>query len=593
MSTRGSPLSTALFVCVTLSLSSALTFGVTLKNALAAEPQPLSTAQAISPSALHRATPQNRFALVIGANRGHADEETLRYAENDATRVAQVLSKFGQVNPERMILMHSPTPSEVRRSFSDLRQRIQTISRSGPPLLKTSTRWRDERELRQPQEESQRGDDGSSVRAEKREVLLIIYYSGHADASSMHLGYEAFSFKELKRLSKETGAQLKIFLIDACRSGAFTRLKGAKPAQSFKIQAEDQLDVEGVAVISSASADEDAQESEQLKGGVFTQHLIAGLIGAADQSADQRISLSELYQYTYRETLKSTSKTRHVQHPSYSFQMRGRDDLMLTRLNDLRGFAQVSLQTNGGYLLIPERGSGPMIEASPDQKTTLLVEPGEYQVYFRSKRSLFEGKVDLKSGRTYPLDVSDLNQVPYGVSVRRGASRSGGIQTVNTSAWALTAGGLWLRPLRPSMSDRIGGQFGVSRHGTLFTQRLTFSWAESESDASERIGLSQRELGLSLSFIKHLDLAYISFGFGLTSGLSSVTHTFDEVANTEDRASLISHLSPLAQIGTSLGPRLYLNLEGGPSLWLFPGEEGLEEVLGWSAQLNLEVYLTY
>ena len=44
-----------------------------------------------------------RYALVIGINRGHADETPLRYAESDALSMATVLAELGQVQSRRIV----------------------------------------------------------------------------------------------------------------------------------------------------------------------------------------------------------------------------------------------------------------------------------------------------------------------------------------------------------------------------------------------------------------------------------------------------------------------------------------------------------
>jgi hypothetical protein len=74
-----------------------------------------------------RAEP-NRFAIVIGANAGDADEPTLRFAESDAERVGTVLRQLGGFQPENVITLNDLRASEVRRAHISLNARVRTLS---------------------------------------------------------------------------------------------------------------------------------------------------------------------------------------------------------------------------------------------------------------------------------------------------------------------------------------------------------------------------------------------------------------------------------------------------------------------------------
>ncbi|MEZ4468640.1 MAG: caspase family protein, partial [bacterium] len=229
-----------------------------------------------------------RFAVVIGANRGEADEVVLRFAERDAARFADVLTGFAGVPEEHLTLLKGRDAGRVQAAFAPLAGRIAAAGAAG------------------------------------HETVLFVYYSGHADAQALHLGGSRLPLAGLKGLVDAAGATVAVLVVDACRSGALTRVKGAAPAEPFEIHAEDRLASEGTAIIASSAAGEDAQESDQLEGGVFSHHLIAGLLGAADATGDRVVSLSEAYRYAYAETLRTTSRARFVQHPTYDFRLRGR-----------------------------------------------------------------------------------------------------------------------------------------------------------------------------------------------------------------------------------------------------------------------------
>ena len=74
-----------------------------------------------------------RYALVVGADRGDAQDGPLEYAERDASRVADVLTRMGGVSPENLVLLRAPSADEVRRVLATLDQRTFCASfwRSG------------------------------------------------------------------------------------------------------------------------------------------------------------------------------------------------------------------------------------------------------------------------------------------------------------------------------------------------------------------------------------------------------------------------------------------------------------------------------
>ena len=128
----------------------------------------------------------------------------------------------------------------------------------------------------------------------------------------MHLGTTRLDFTRLTSLVDQAGATLKVLVVDACRSGELTRVKGARPVQPFKIVSAERLKSEGNAIITSSAAGEDAQESDRLGGGIFSHHFMMGLRGAADRTGDRTVSLSEAYRYAYDQTLRTTSRARFL-----------------------------------------------------------------------------------------------------------------------------------------------------------------------------------------------------------------------------------------------------------------------------------------
>src|SRR3954454_20048172 len=142
-----------------------------------------------APSALAHAEVK-RYALLVGANHGRPHEATLQYAESDVSRVADTLGQVAGFPSERVVRLVAATPARVRGALVDLNLTIQEQVRAG------------------------------------HEAVLFVYYSGHADAQNLHLGPNDLGSEELSKLIRISPAKLKVLLLDACRSGTLTRVKG-------------------------------------------------------------------------------------------------------------------------------------------------------------------------------------------------------------------------------------------------------------------------------------------------------------------------------------------------------------------------------
>jgi hypothetical protein len=507
-------------------------------------------------------TTSARFAIFIGSNLGLPDEPVLRFAEKDALHVSKVFARFGQVPPQNQMVLLSPEMSDVKQSFQTLRTRIKSL-----PLTTQAT--------------------------------LIFYYSGHADANALHIGPQRLTFDTIKNLLRDTEAPLKLILIDACRSGAFTRLKGARQAPAFKIKTAP-LAVKGVAVISSSSPHEDAQESDITRGGIFTQHLVTGLMGAADRSQDQQISLTEIYEYTYRETVKSTSETVTVQHPNYSFSLRGKNEVILTQLAKTKGFSQLNLEAstsiNGVYILIPRASDLPLTEVRVESSQDLLIHPGDYLVRYRDHSGLYERAYTFKPHQSYPVRRQDLKQIPYGVSVRRGRMRYS-LSDERLSAWALSLDSSMQSPLQAQMANRWGGGIQLERHTPSLSLHLRLSGNYSDPLTSQVADFTQLEGLGEVGIGRFFDLSWLSLTTQLWVGSAWIGQRFNPNSNTTDRSSWAGVISPILGAQFSLGARIFTRLLGGPRLWILPRgssttqDERADIRLGWGFTLSLGSYL--
>ena len=189
-----------------------------------------------------------RFTLVIGANSGGADRPRLQYAVSDAERFARVLVELGGVSPANEIVLRQPRLRDLIDALDLLNARVVDARRA-----------------------RRRGGG-------RTEVLL--YYSGHADEQGLLLGDDRYSYRTLRDRLDEIPADVRIAVLDACASGAFTRLKGGRARPAFLV--DESADMRGHAFLTSSAETEAAQESDRIRASYFTHYLISGFRGAAD-----------------------------------------------------------------------------------------------------------------------------------------------------------------------------------------------------------------------------------------------------------------------------------------------------------------------
>ncbi len=328
--------------------------------------------------------PLRRFAFVAGSNDGGESLVRLRYAESDARSFATVLQDLGGVRPQDLVLVSSPT----LQRFEDALQRVRQMVASP-------------REL-----------------DERRE--LVFYYSGHSDDEGLILGKDRVSWEDLRTQINDIPADVKIAILDSCSSGSLTRAKGgvARPAFLFDASA----DMTGHAYLTSASAEESAQESDRIGSSYFTHFLISGLRGAADAVGDGLVTLNEAYAYAFQETLASTEKTEYgPQHPAYDINLSGSGDLVLTDLRSSGARLTVASEVAGRLYLRDSDGDLAVeLNKQYGQSVDLGLEPGTYSAVLDTKNARLAGDVRVTGKRPATLTLSSLHAVALDQAVARG-----------------------------------------------------------------------------------------------------------------------------------------------------------------------------
>jgi hypothetical protein len=458
-----------------------------------------------------------RYAIVIGVNAGDASDVVLRYAEADARRVAETMRGVGEFLPEDVTLMTGVNAEDVRRALITLNARLRDRA------------------------------DAS---------MLFVFYSGHADAEALHLGGTRIGHDELRNLTMASPARTRVLVVDSCRSGALTRVKGGKPGPSFEIRATAPTEASGFAILTSSAAGEDAQESDQLQASVFTHHLVSGLLGAADDNRDGRISVEEAFGYASGRTLATTALTlAGPQHPTYQLDVRGRSDVWLTAPGSkASGRGVLAFPGAGSYLVQSGGFDGPIVAelSAGAPGGTLAVGPGRYAVSERNPQYVRQGTFVVAVNGSTAVRAEEMRRVEYARVVRKGA-------TDLTRAWsAFATVGVRgdLLGLGAAASARVGARLD------LRPVSLEVIASASRADhVNNRLGIDSYETALSVTGLHMFDLERLSLGVGLEVGAAWIAQRFSD-PNTRPRDALAGVLGPVLQLEVPVARRLYARVEG-------------------------------
>lgn len=325
-----------------------------------------------------------RWAVLVANNEGFADTRPLYFAEADAKKMKNILLSIGGVEEGDIRLLLAKNRFDLLRTLADVRGPI------------------------------------AEARARGDQTVLYFYYSGHADADQLQLGRSAVSWGELQELLERSGADVRIAFVDACQSGAMT--KGGTLAPSFVFDVSERLDSAGTVILTSSTADEASQESNEVGGSYFTHFLASALTGGADEDFDGRVTLSEAYRYVYHETVLRTAATRGgAQHPSYDWQLSGTGDVVLTEMERAQATLVFPATNPGTFAVFDSERRMFVAEVEVfDQDRRLSLRTGEYLIQRRFPTHLAVAELRLPAGTT-TLQDDAFRPLEYEDDVAKGA----------------------------------------------------------------------------------------------------------------------------------------------------------------------------
>ena len=336
------------------------------------------------------ATRLQRYTLIVGANFGGADRPVLKYGVSDAERFARVMVDLGGVSPEHNTILKQPKLRDLLDGLDLLTRRVTDASRlAGPGAARTE---------------------------------VIVYYSGHADEKGLLLGEDRYSYVSLRDRLDQIPADVRIAVLDACASGAFTRIKGGRARPPFLV--DQSASMRGHAFLTSSAATEVAQESDRIRASYFTHYLVSGLRGAADLSGDGRITLNEAYQFAFSETLGRTVDSKGgAQHPSYDINMSGTGDVVMTDVRQLSATLVLGEEVEGRFF-VRNAAQELIVEVyKPYGRTVALgVEPGAYEVRVEHEKTALLAKVSVADGGQLIVDRKQFNPTTVEPTRSRGSA---------------------------------------------------------------------------------------------------------------------------------------------------------------------------
>ncbi len=327
-----------------------------------------------------------RFTLIVGANFGGAERPRLQYAIADAERFARVLVDLGGVSPANETILRQPKLRDLIDGLDRLAARVADARRAAT--------------------------------GGRTEVLL--YYSGHADEQGLLLGDDRYSYRTLRDRLDQIPADVRIAVLDACASGAFTRIKSGRARPAFVV--DEASNMRGHAFLTSSSATEAAQESDRIRASYFTHYLVSGFRGAADLSGDGRVTLNEAYQFAFNETLGRTVDTKGgPQHPSYDISLSGTGDVVMTDIRQTTATLVLGEDLDGRFF-VRNANQELVVELYKPRgrRVELALEPGAYEIRLEVHRASLVAKTDVGDGARIVLEPRQFGPAAIEATRRRG-----------------------------------------------------------------------------------------------------------------------------------------------------------------------------
>lgn len=322
-----------------------------------------------------------RVAVLVGANSAPAGRRELRFAQADAQRVAETLQLAGRFAPADVHVLLDPSPAALLALLGQVAAQLDA-----------------------------RADN-----------LLVFYYSGHSDGQALYPHGETLALADVRERLLRIRARVRVGILDTCRGGSWTQAKDLSLGPPLPAADLAALSSEGNVLVAASAGFEDAHEAEAVGGSFFTHHLSAGLSGAADRSGDGDITVQEAYEYARERTVRDSARYAPVpQHPSFSIDLRGRQDVVLTTLQSHSNALEL-VQTDGPLEVIQLASGRTVAETTRGaQRARLVLPTGRYLIRRLASDRIYSKQVDLNAGGVTTLREAALEASDAGALAMKG-----------------------------------------------------------------------------------------------------------------------------------------------------------------------------
>lgn len=482
-----------------------------------------------------------RYAVVVGNNQGDRAEATLRYAERDAERFAGVLLDVGGFADQNVVSLLGRDAETVRAALIAVNDRIRNEHASA--------------------------------------AMLVVYYSGHADANALHLGSTTLEITQLEQLVRGSAASFRLLALDACRSGALTRVKGGRLAPPIPIVVGDASPADGLVFWSASAASEDAQESDDIQGSFFTHYLVSGLAGPADVNGDGAVTTDEAFEYARAATLRASSRTlAGPQHPTFRDEVHGRQGVVLTSPSAAGRMAAIELPAGRDVVMMADSDSGRIIGeiAATDRTRRVTLRPGRYFVRERAEGYLLEGMITVEAGRLRAVSDAELARVAYAALVRKGGRgrQDAIVAALITRTTVLGGDGL-------CTGARAG--YAIALPWITLTPALA---ACREHLSNAFVATELDEMAASLAAAHVWDAGRFSFSLGGRLGASVLHERFTTSGIAPSRSEAALSFALIGGAALRVSPRIELTLDVDLASYLFH-QADMRGAVHWATPLAL------
>jgi hypothetical protein len=474
---------------------------------------------------------QVRIGLVAGNNLGKDSSRSLRYAEDEVGRLADLLKNAGEFDD--VVTLRGASRDDIEKGLLQIRKRLEAAKLAGD------------------------------------QTLFLFYYSGHGDNEALEIGSDRLPLRDLRAyLEQLTAADVRVAFVDACQSGALTGVKGGRRVPEYQVRLADPGQIKGMAIVTSSTGNEFSQESDDLKGSFFSQSIMAGLRGAADSSHDGQVTLSEVYQFAFKRTLANTAASLvGGQHPTFDYRMAGAGEVVLTRTR-ARDARLAFVRESGSTYTVLSRAGGDVIAevaSNPSDDLYLALPAGDYRIVRRTLGDVRERNLALAPGSVTSVDPNAMSQVVQNTQRSKGGdlqlrSKLGAYVGVSTS----------VVPGSPSYLGMVALSYAYDFRSTALRARASGTSFDTQQDLYHSSLLrASANVDFLVSLVRRPELR---IEIGPSVGMPFVRQR----SRIDDRVSDSFGLaySAVAVFSVRLQERTYLslNLEGGGEMFKLDGQ---------------------